>query len=58
MNQISKAAAFTNDIQREIDELRRLAAEPHGGVRVLQELELGWVAGGDAIVVWPTAPSP
>jgi hypothetical protein len=51
MNQIN--AAFTQEIARELDEIRRLAAEP----RVLQDLELGWVSGGDGAPGWES-PTP
>ena len=51
MNQIKTTGAFTNDIARELDEIRRLAAE--SAVRTLQEFELGWVGGGDSIIVFP-----
>jgi hypothetical protein len=45
-----------NDITRELDAMRTAAAQ--GGLRVLQDLELGWVAGGDPAPSWDGDPPP
>ena len=47
---------LANDIAREIDEIRRLAAE--SALRPLQDMELSWVGGGDSSIIYPTAPTP
>lgn len=49
--------AISADVAREIEALRIAAANPQGGLRMLQEMELGWVAGGDTGPMW-TAPTP
>jgi hypothetical protein len=36
-----------------ISELRTNAGVAQAGLRTLQELEMGWVAGGDGQPVWP-----
>jgi hypothetical protein len=36
-----------------ISEMRRKAGAAQAGLRTLQELEMGWVAGGDGQPVWP-----
>ena len=46
MNQIIKND-FNNEIEREIDEMRAVARQAQGDLRVLRDLELGWVGGGD-----------
>lgn len=40
--------AFTHEIARELEEIRRLAAQP----RELRDMELGWVSGGDGPPNW------
>ncbi len=56
MKAINTIGGFTNDIAREIEEIRRLAAE--SAVRPLQDMELSWVSGGDGVIIYPTAPTP
>jgi hypothetical protein len=56
MKQINTTNAFTNDIARELQEIRRLAAE--SAVRTLHELELGWVSGGDGAIIYPQGTAP
>ena len=46
MNAINKAGDFTNEIERELNEIRATAGEAQNGLRVLHDLEMGWVAGG------------
>ncbi len=44
---------FSPEIANEIDELRAAAGEADKGMRVLREMEMGWVAGGsDPIIIW------
>jgi hypothetical protein len=38
---------ITNDIALELSRLRATAAAPQGGLRILDEMELGWISGGD-----------
>ena len=45
--------AFTNDVARDIADLRKAASGAEGDLRTLRELEMGWVAGGDGGGVWP-----
>lgn len=53
MNEIKLAGDFSNDVAREIDELRAAANAASTELRTLQDLEMGWVAGGDGQPVWP-----
>ena len=50
MNSI-KRKDFVTDL--EIDEIRGASAAGEPQLRTLQDLEMGWVAGGDDIPVWP-----
>ncbi len=44
---------FSAEIADEIEQLRAAADQADKGVRVLREMEMGWVAGGgDPIIVW------
>lgn len=52
MSQIKTTTGFNNDIARELDEIRRLAAE--SALRTLHDIELGWVGGGDSGIIFPT----
>ena len=50
---------FANDIADELEALRNAAAKPQGGLRILQEVELGWIGGGETIPDWnQTPPTP
>ena len=49
MNQIN-TVGLADDIARELEEMH--AAASRAGVRVLQDLELGWVGGGDGVPDW------
>jgi 4'-phosphopantetheinyl transferase EntD len=53
MNQIKLAGVFSSDVARELDEIRAAAAAADTELRTLQDLEMGWVAGGDGAPVWP-----
>ena len=52
MNQIKAAGQFTNEIAREIAEIRDAAAAAQPELRTLRDMEMGWVAGGDGQPVW------
>ena len=54
MNQTKLAGEFTNEIARELDEIRAVAAgAEQEALRTLRDLEMGWVAGGgDASPLW------
>jgi len=53
MNQIKSAGEFSNDVAREIAEIRAVAAAAEPEIRTLRDLEMGWVAGGgDDQPVW------
>jgi len=45
--------AFTNDVARDIADLRKAASAADSELRTLREMEMGWVAGGDGGPVWP-----
>jgi len=45
--------AFTNELARDIADLRKAASAAQGELRTLREMEMGWVAGGDGGPVWP-----
>jgi hypothetical protein len=53
MNQIN-TAGLAHDIARELEDMH--AAASRAGVRVLQEMELGWVGGGDPVPEWGGTP--
>jgi hypothetical protein len=52
MNQINKTGDFTNEIERELNEIRTAASDAQQGLRTLREMELGWISGGDGGTVW------
>ena len=53
MNQTKLAGEFTNEIARELDQIRAVAAGAEQELRTLRDLEMGWVAGGgDATPLW------
>ena len=52
MNQIKAAGQFTNEIAREIAEIRDAAAAAQPELRTLRDMEMGWVAGGDGQPNW------
>jgi len=41
------------EMARETVELRKRAVAAQSELRTLKELEMGWVAGGDGVPVWP-----
>ena len=47
-----------NDIALELSQLRAAAAAPQGGLRVLEDLELGWIGGGDGYPNWDNGTPP
>ncbi|HUI98593.1 MAG TPA: hypothetical protein VLY46_00075 [Usitatibacter sp.] len=48
----SNGGEFTNEVARDIADLRKAAAAAEQELRTLCDLEMGWVAGGDG-PVWP-----
>jgi hypothetical protein len=38
---------------RDIADVRDAARAAEAGMRSLQEIEMGWVGGGDGVPVWP-----
>ncbi|HXZ50008.1 MAG TPA: hypothetical protein VEG27_13375 [Usitatibacter sp.] len=52
MNQTRTAQELSNDFAREIEDIRTAAATADSQLRILRDLELGWVAGGDGQPVW------
>jgi hypothetical protein len=49
----TKLGEFTVATARDISNLREAAAQAGHELRALQEIEMGWVAGGDGVPVWP-----
>jgi hypothetical protein len=47
------AGEFTNEVAREIAEIRNAAEEAQSGIRTLRETEMAWIGGGDGEPVWP-----
>ncbi len=47
------AGEFTNEVARDIADLRKAGAAAEPELRTLREMEMGWVAGGDGTPVWP-----
>lgn len=44
---------FSTEVANEIEQLRNAAGAADKDLRVLRELEMGWVAGGsDPVIVW------
>jgi hypothetical protein len=54
MNEIKFAGDFNQPAEGQIEELRSAAAAAAAtdGLRVLRDLEMGWIAGGDANTTW------
>ena len=46
-------AEFTNEVARDIADVRKAAASAEPELRTLRDIEMGWVAGGDNGPVWP-----
>lgn len=53
MEQIKSAGDFSLEVARDVAQLRKAAADAQPQLRTLKELEMGWVAGGDGMPVWP-----
>jgi hypothetical protein len=51
MNQNKRAGQM--DLAREITEIHGAADAADADLRILRDLEMGWVAGGDGEPVWP-----
>lgn len=47
------AGEFTNEVARELAEIRGVADEAQSGIRTLRDAEMAWVGGGDGEPVWP-----
>jgi hypothetical protein len=53
MNEIRFAGDSNQQVEPEIEELRNAAVHATDGLRVLREIEMGWIAGGgDANTTW------
>ena len=53
MKQVKQAGEFSNELAREIADIRAAAAAAEPELRTLRDLEMGWVAGGgDGVPVW------
>lgn len=53
MERIKSAGDFSPELERDLAQLRKAAADAQPQLRTLKELEMGWVAGGDGAPVWP-----
>lgn len=47
------AGEFTNEVARDLADVRNAAAAAEPELRTLRDMEMGWVAGGDGAPVWP-----
>ena len=52
MNQIKFPANSNNEIDTEIEALRKAASQATEGLRTLRDIEMGWIAGGDSNTTW------
>jgi len=54
MNEIKSAGDFNQQAEGRIEELRNAAAAAAAtdGLRVLRDMEMGWIAGGDGNTNW------
>lgn len=53
MNEIKFAGDFNQQrLEAEIEELRSATARAADGLRVLRDIEMGWIAGGDSNTTW------
>jgi hypothetical protein len=52
MNEIKLAAEFANDAARDLQDVREAAQRGEGALRVLRDVEMGWVGGGDGLPDW------
>lgn len=53
MNQIKLAGEFSSEVAREVAEIRTAAKAAESEIRTLRDMEMGWVAGGDGVPIWP-----
>jgi len=53
MNTTPFSPDFAHDAAPDLAELRHAAAQAQPALRALKDLEMGWVAGGDGVPVWP-----
>lgn len=51
MNEIKSMGFFANDVARDLEEARSSAQ--HAEIRTLQDMELGWIGGGEDSPDWP-----
>ena len=54
MKEIKFAGDFNQQLEGRVDELRNAAAAAASsdGLRVLRDIEMGWIGGGDANTTW------
>jgi hypothetical protein len=52
MKEINLSANFTNDVARDLEDVRETAERGEGALRVLRDVEMGWVGGGDGLPLW------
>ena len=51
MNEIKAMGVFANDVARDLEQARETAQ--NADIRVLRDIELGWIGGGDDSPTWP-----
>ena len=52
MNEIKATGVFANDVARDLEEARGTAQNAE--IRILRDIEMSWVGGGDENPGWPT----
>ena len=52
MNEIKAMGAFASNVARDLEEARETAQ--NADIRILRDIEMSWVGGGDENPGWPT----
>jgi hypothetical protein len=51
MKDLNLASLLSDDVTRDLEQARETAQ--HAEIRTLQDIEMGWIGGGDDIPTWP-----
>ena len=51
MNEIKAMGGVANDVARDLEDARETAQ--NADIRILRDIELGWIGGGDDSPGWP-----
>jgi hypothetical protein len=52
MKEMNLSANFTNDVAHDLEDVRESAERAESSLRVLRDVEMGWVGGGDGAPIW------